>query len=390
MPDYSAYSVFVFGAGGRQALPVCKGFYELGCRVVNYCFKPYDTGALTKYRSERIVFDSETAGGLDFFAYGMKLIQTGAYSLVVPLSDLCAVYLSQHKGDIPAATKVAVNDWDILRYAVDKAMTMQVCMDNGIPAPKTIYGDDLPEKLDAIDFDFPVVVKPRTGVGSIGFNIFQTKEHLMQYLKSYGNQNGPLLIQEYLRQGSHPQYRVDLFRTAQGAFKAVSAGKVTRWYPLDGGSGIYVESISDDAMVDSCKRLLDAIGWIGYANIDLVYDENSGTAKIVEINGRTGASIKIDYLCGINISQLMLENELGLPVTDMTDCEANGKLSCFLPDLLWFLQSKDRFHAEPSWFARRGVKDAIFSWDDLLPCAGFLFESVKNFAPAMKKRRRSR
>ena len=388
--DYSSYSVFIFGAGGRQALPVCKGFYDIGCTVINYCSSKWSTGYLTRYKSECILYDKEKAEGSDFYEYGLKLIQKNNYSLVVPLGDLSASFLSKHKDELGMATKAAVNDWDVFQYAIDKAKTMQVCMDNDIPAPKTIFGENLEKRLDEIDFDYPVVLKPRTGVGSIGFNIIETKEQLEHFLKSYDSKNGPLLIQEYVRQGKQPQYRADFFRTYNGEFKVACVGKVTRWYPLDGGSGIHIISIHEDEIVKNCEKLLDSIGWIGYANIDMVYDEKNGIAKILEINGRTGASIKIDYISGINVSQLILENEMGLPVTDMTAYESGKRISCFLPDLLWLVRSKDRFKTDPSWFDRRGIKDAIFSWDDPLPTVGFLVESVKNFAPSMKKRRRTR
>ena len=388
MPDFSQYTVFIFGAGGRQTLPVCKGFYEIGCRVVNYCASALDTGALTRYKSEKIVYDREKAGGLGFFEYGMQLIRENGYSLVVPVSDMGAVYLSNHKAELPSSTRAAVNDASVFRYAIDKALTMKVCMDNGISAPKTVFGENLADRINEIDFDFPVVVKPRTGVGSIGFNIIHTREKLAEYLRAYDDRNGPLLVQEYIPQGSHPQYRADLFRTKTGEYKAACVGKVTRWYPLDGGSGIHIVSVHDDEILGNCKKLLDAVGWVGYANIDMVFDERSGKAKILEINGRTGASIKIDYVCGINISRLILENEMDLPVTDMTTYEDGKRTSCFLPDLLWLLRSPDRFRTDPSWFDRKGVKDVIFSWDDPLPSFGFMVESVKSYKSSMAKRRR--
>ncbi len=390
MRDYSQYTVLIFGAGGRQTLPVCKGFCEIGCKVITYCHSPRDTGALTKYKAERIVYNSKKSDHLSYYDYGMKLIKNNGYSLVVPVSDMGASYLSKHKSEIPARTRVAVNDWDTFQFAIDKAKTMKVCMDNGIPAPKTIFGDDLEKRVNEIEFEYPVVVKPRTGMGSIGFNVIKTKDQLLQYIKQYDDRNGSLLIQEYIKQGKQPQYRADLFRTKDGDFKAACVGKVTRWYPLDGGSGIHIISIHDDRIIDNCKKLLDAIGWIGYANIDMVYDERNKTAKIIEINGRTGASIKIDYECGVNISQLILENEMGLPVTDMTSYDDGKQTSCFLPDLLWLIRSKDRFNADPSWFDRKDIKDVIFSWDDPLPTVGFLVESIKNFVPSMKKRMRTR
>lgn len=386
--NYSGLKILIFGAGGRQTLPVCKGFYQLGCQVTTLCKSKADTGYLTRYKTACIIYDEKKADGMDFLAYGMHLIQSNAYNLVVPLSDVVATYLSQHKHEIEPQTKVAVNDWEIFQYAIDKAKTMDVCAKYGVPAPKTLFGDNLVEQIELKDLSFPVVVKPRTAVGSIGFNIIKTKEKLLEYLRKYDGANGPLLVQEYIYQGKEPQYRADLFRTKDGCYKAAFVGKVTRWYPLDGGSGIFVISIHDEKILDDCKRLLDAIGWVGYANIDMVYDEKAKTAKILEINGRAGASIKIDYLCGINISQLILENEMGFPVTEMIEYPNGKMISCFLPDLLWMLKSPDRFRTDPSWFHRKNISDVIFSWDDPLPSLGFFLKSVLNFRSAMKKRKR--
>lgn len=388
MKDFSHISVFVFGAYGRQTLPVCKGLRQIGCKVITYCRSKWDLGYLTRYKTGSILYDTKTADGLSFAEYGLKLIQENAYSLVIPLVDETAMFFSKHKQQLGSETKVAVNDWNIQLFAADKALTMKVCEELGLPAPKTVFGEDLINQVEQTDFTYPVVVKPRTGIGSIGFNIVSSKERLLEYLRTYDDAYGPLLVQEYIKQGTQPQYRADLFRTRDGEYRAAIAGKVTRWYPLDGGSGIFVISIRDDEIIENCKRLLDAIGWIGYANIDMVYDEETGKAKIIEINGRTGASIKIDYVCGINISQLIVENELGYPVTDMTDYKVGKKITCLLPDLLWFLKSPDRFKTEPSWFRRWGVKDSIFSWSDPLPSVGFLVESVMGYRSAMKKRQR--
>lgn len=388
MKDYSRVSVFIFGAGGRQTLPVCEGFYRLKCRITTYCKSRLDPGCLTRYKTNCILYDCKASQELDFLQYGLKLVADGHYDLVVPLGDASAKFLSQHKDEIAPGTRVAVNDWDTFQYAIDKAKTMRVCRELGVPAPKTVFGDDLAEQIESTDFIYPVVVKPRTGLGSIGFNIIAAKDKLLEYLKQYDGANGPLLVQEYVKQGKQPQYRADLFRTKDGEFKAAIVGKVTRWYPLDGGSGIFVVSVRDDEIIENCKRLLDAIGWIGYANIDMVYDESAGKAKIVEINGRTGASIKIDFVSGINVSQLILENELGYPVTDMTNFQEGKMITCLLPDLLWFIKSPDRFKTRPSWFRRWGVKDVIFSWADPMPSIGFLLESILGYRGAMKKRRR--
>lgn len=380
--------VLIFGAGGRQALPVCKGFFDIGCNVTAYCERKLDTGYLSKYPTKKIVYDKNNEEKAGFFEYGEAIISSGEYDLVVPLGDEGAKYLAKNKKRLECFAKIAVNDYETFQFAIDKAKTMKVCMQNGIPVPHTITSDNPLEDIPKSNIKYPLVVKPVTGLGSVGFNIIKDEHTLKKFIDAYDNRFGRLLFQEYISQGEEPQYRADLFRDRNGKYKAALVGKVTRWYPLDGGSGIFAVTINNEEILDNCKKLLDTINWNGYANIDLVWDVNSGEAKIIEINGRTGATIMQDYDAGVNISQLILENELGMEVTDMTEYTVGKKISCFLPDVLWLLKSPNRFNTDPSWFDRRGVKDTIFSLEDPLPFLGFLITSIASFRDSMRKRKR--
>lgn len=385
---YKGKTVLIFGASGRQAVPVIKGFYDLGCHVTAYCASKKAPGYLTRYAETKIVFDTENPEKLGYYEYGVKLIKENKYDVVVPVKDRAAIYLSKRKPELEKYSKLAVNYWEEMQYAADKALTMKICEEEGIPAPRTVSGDNILEQIDSKGLKFPLVVKPRTEGGSAGFNIIKTREKLEKYLEQYNNENGPLLCQEYIEQGDAPQYRADFFRDRDGNFKMSIVGKNTRWYPLDGGFGIFAVTLHDDDIIKNGKKLLDRIGWNGYANVDMVWDSRENKAKIIEINGRTGGSITLDYAAGLNVSQLILENELGYPVTDMTEYEDNKKMSCFMIDVLWFIKSKNRFKTEPSWFNRFGAKDAIWSWADPMPGIGYLLECMSNLKESSAKRKR--
>ena len=93
-------TVLIFGAGGRQALPICRGFYNLGCKVTVYCHSKLDTGYLTRFSHFKIVYNKKNENHDDFLNYGYNLIKTGKYKLVVPLGDVTATFLSQHKEEL--------------------------------------------------------------------------------------------------------------------------------------------------------------------------------------------------------------------------------------------------------------------------------------------------
>ena len=385
---YSDVSVLIFGAGGRQALPVCRGFYKLGCKVTVYCSHKYDTGYMTRFKHDRILFDENNKYSEDFMEYGARQIKTGKFDLVVPLGDHTAMFLSQNKKELEKYAKIAVNDWEVFSKIIDKTKTMLVCEENDIPAPRTLFSDDPVNEIRKKGLSYPVVVKPKTGVGSIGFNIVRSEEKLIKLLENYDNANGPLLVQEYIEQEGASQYGAEIFRDRDGVIRAALVAEVARWYPIDGGSRLMSISIHDQEIVDSCVKLVDALDWNGYANIDLVWDAKEKKAKILELNGRTGASVKLDFLAGVDITRLILENELGYPVSDMLEYTDNKQISCFMVDCLWLLHAKNRFKAKPSWFARLRIKDVVFSWDDPIPTLGFIKSSFKTYGDAMNKRKR--
>lgn len=385
---YKNVSVLIFGAGGRQALPMCRGFYNLGCKVTVYCRRRIDTGYLTRFSSSKIVYDEKNKYGEEYYDYGVRVIKEGSFDLVVPLGDATATFLSKNKKELSKYAKIAVNDWEVFQNVIDKTNTMRICEENGIPAPRTLFSSNPVDEIRKEKISYPVVVKPKTGVGSIGFNIVKDEETLIKLLDSYDNANGPLLVQEYIEQDGASQFGAELFRDRDGVIRAALVAEVARWYPIDGGSRLLSISIHDQEIVDSCIKLVNALNWNGYANIDLVWDAKEKKAKILELNGRTGASVKLDFLAGVDIARLILENELGYPVSTFLEYEDNKQISCFLVDCLWFIKAKNRWNAKPSWFDRRRIKDVVFSWDDPLPTVGFIIESIQSYREASNKRKR--
>lgn len=382
---YSNISVFLFGAGGRQGLAMCRGFYKLGCKVTAYCRNKYDTGYLTRFSASKILYDKNNMYNEDFLHYGLREIKSGKYDLVVPLGDETADFLSQNKNDAIKYAKIAVNDWNIFKNVIDKKNTMKICEEHNIPSPKTIFSENPETEIDKLQF--PVVVKPRTACGSIGFSIIYTYPELQRYLSTYDNKNGPIFIQEYIPQDG-PQYGGEIFRDHNGNFTSVLIDEKPRWYPLDGGSPTINVTIHNEEMAEICCKLLDALDWNGYANVDLVVDVRDNTPKVLEINGRLSAATLINYVAGIDIARMIIENEFMDQVTPQLEYKDNKAISCFMADFLWLLKSKDRFNIKPSWFSRGNIKDVIFFWDDLKPTLGFIYSSIKNYKKSMEKRKR--
>lgn len=315
-----------------------------------------------------------------------NLIKSGKYDIIIPLSDFSANLLAQKKEyyENQYKVKIATNDINTFNKAYDKLQTMKICMDNNIPCPIT-----LPEVFNIndvpLDIAYPLVVKPRSACGSIGFHIVYRRIELQKHLDNA--KLGPLLVQEFIPQNGK-QYNVHLFFDKNSELKSGVVTEKCRWFPIDGGSSTLCKTINRQDILNECVKLLKILKWVGYCDVDLLEDPRDGMIKIIEINARISANVKICFLSGVDISKQLLELYSGQEVTEFLDYKKNVCLRCIHTDFLWFIKSKNRFKTKPSWFRIYKTYDQIFSLDDPFPFLSYSIQSVFKYKKEMKKRER--
>ena len=137
-----------------------------------------------------------------------------------------------------------------------------------------------------------------------------------------------------------------------------------------------------------CEKLLRLIGWRAYCEIELIADPRDGLPKVMEINGRASASIKICTLAGANVAQQMIQLGYGEPVQVFEAVRQDVRMRCIHTDLLWLLNAPDRFSRKPSWFSCVRTHDQIFSLRDPLPFFTFSLQSLAKYKQEIRKRKR--
>ena len=384
MNNYSGKRVLLIDGGSQQVLPLTKAFRELGCDVTVYCGSKLDVGYASKYTSHRILdcFDREKTN--DTYLGIKKTIEQGKYDLVIPMSDFPAGILAEHKTEFAPYAYICVNDLPIFELASDKLQTMRICMEKGLPCPKTVIAEDIDE-VDLNGWLYPLVVKPRTGYGANGFSIVQNEEELKHIFSATRKKFGPPLIQEYIPQTGQ-QYQVEMFMDKEGNCKSFVLMDKLRWYPLNGGPSTINMTVKDEKIKEDCIALLQAMHWRGYASFDLIRDPRDGIAKILEINPRINGTIKICFFAGVNMALQHLQDAFDETVTDFPDYKEGLYLRYFHKDILWFIKSKDRFKAKPSWFSWKNTTDEIASIRDIKPFLTYSIEVVKKLAHDREKR----
>jgi len=383
--EYSGLNVLLTEGGSRQTLPMAKAFSELGCRVTTLNSSSLDVGNVSKYPTKKIIgrcTPNDHSGTKNEIE---RILKNEKYDLVVPMSDFTASLLSKNKAFFSQYAEIATTDWEIFNNAFDKLNTMKICMDNGIPCPKTILNVESVDDLK--EMKFPVVIKPRSGWGSIGFNIVESKEKLSKILKTTDTTLGPMFVQEYIPQTAK-QFNAHMFLDSNHNVKTALITEKNRWFPIDGGASTLSITVDRPDIVDICSRLLKEMKWVGYCDVDLILDPRDDVPKIIEINARISANVKICYLVGVNIARQIVESYLGNDVTQYDTYKKDVRLRSMHTDLLWFLKSKSRLKIKPSWFSFKHTSDQIFSLTDIKPWFAFTIQAFKNYRNEMRKRKR--
>ena len=384
--DFSKIHVLILEGYARQALPMIKAFYKLGCTVTTLNASKLDVGYTSRYPHYKIIGVCSRDDYKGTVRQVRELLQTNKYDLVVPLVDFSADLLARNYEEFRKYAKVATNPFDIYDLAQDKLKTMKICMENNIPCPQTLTGIKNVESLKDVDIKYPIIIKPRVGYGAVGFKVIKSYEDLQDVVANKKNDLSDYVIQEYIPQ-TDVQFEAAMFVDGKNDIKSALVFSKNRWFPVEGGSSTLNITIDRPDIVETCSKLLKTIGWRGCADIDLIQDPRDGVAKVMEINPRVSGSVKICFEAGIDLARQIIEYEFGEEVTEYREYKLGQRLRCSQTDLLWFIKSPNRFKSEPSWFSCKQTKDHTFSIDDPMPWLSFSIQAVLRYKNEMRKRK---
>lgn len=377
--------ILIADGHARQSLAMARAFKELGCYVTAVCESWLDVCSKSRFVDKVIKDSSIHENPYLRIKKIIREVAKGGYTLVVAFSDVTVEQIVLHKKQIEKYCKTATVDKEKFYLAYDKMNTMRICMENGIPCPKTLLDCKSVEDVMEKNLKYPVVVKPRLGYGAIGFHKFDNKKELQCYLSSDIEEIEHLVIQEYIPQ-TDLQYECSLFIDEQNNVKSAMVFEKNRWFPIQGGSSTLNISVKDKAIIENCSKLMQLIEWRGCCDIDLIRDPRDGIAKIMEINPRISGSGKIVLLSGINLALEMLQMARGEKVSQFVEYKEGIRLRCFYTDFLWFLKSNSRLKAKPSWFSLKNTYEQVFSWKDPMPFIVFSIGSAMRLKKELKKR----
>ncbi len=385
--DYKGIRVLVFDGYGRQVPTILKQLHELGCVITTINDSKLDIGYSSKYPSKKILVKGCRNDVTLLRPLLEEALDNGYYDVYFPLLEKSTdlVLSLKEEGKINNE-KILCAPREAFMKAYDKQQTMRVCMENNIPCPKSKLEDEtLDEYLAKVQF--PLACKPRKGSGAAGFRIVESKEQLNSLIESGAIIPDEYVFQEYIPHTDY-HYGIYLMFDQKGECSYSVVVQSCRQYPVDGGPGCFIRTINNDQIKRDSERLLKVLGWKGFGHVGMIMDPRDGIAKVMEINGRIPAGIKICNCIGIPSMKLLLDGVYGKEVKKYGNPQPEGiGLRHFQADFMWLLKSPNRFKARPSWFNFRNSYDYVFSWKDPLPFFTYSIEHMLSYKEDMKKRK---
>ena len=254
-----------------------------------------------------LIYDKEYIPFLLAYCKRMKInIVISVFDIDLPILALNKTLFE--KNDI----KIIVSDYSFISICNDKWATYKYLSEKGFNVPKTYNSyEKIKQALKKDEVSFPVVIKPRFGMGSIGIRIAYDFEDLQFYYKDVNRKiestyliyesrqkNDRIIFQEFLK---GQEYGVDIINDLKENYiNSIIKKKIA----MRSGE-------TDVAMTEDNKEIklfAEKLGTITHhiANLDTDWFLCEGKAYILEMNARFGGGYPFSHAAGVDLPKAIV------------------------------------------------------------------------------------
>ena len=260
----------------------------------------------------------------NYIATILQICEEQQIGVLISLNDLELPILSKHKSEFELlGVKVIVSDPRVVDICFDKYKTAQYIESLGLNTPKTYI--DYNEAVAAIKagtLNFPLILKPRWGSGSIGLEFvddleelsmvykFDKKKVYKSILAKASSDENFLLIQEVIK---GPEYGLDILNDLQGNHRGVSVKRKLAMRSGETDKAVTIDNVIIRGIGATIGRSLKHIG-----NLDCDVLERNGEYYVLELNPRFGGGYPFSHEAGVNMPKAIIAWAKGEDVSDDT------------------------------------------------------------------------
>lgn len=255
-----------------------------------------------------------------YIPFLLDLCRKEEIGVLVSLFDIDLPVLAAHRKEFEEiGTVVVVSDPEVIEICNDKWKTYEFLLKNGFSAPRTYLGlDEAKQGILSGEISWPVMVKPRWGMGSLALyradnlkelEVFyeKTRKNIGETYLRYEAVQAPkacVLIQECLM---GQEYGMDVINDLSGSYQNAVQKRKDAMRSGETDSAETVEIPALRAIGEKISGLLKHRG-----NLDMDLFEKDGEFYVLEMNARFGGGYPFSHMAGVNLPQAIVNWSRGL------------------------------------------------------------------------------
>lgn len=209
---------------------------------------------------------------------------------------------------------------DLMNDLQIKSNFYKLCEQHGIDIPTTVFYDCKTDGEFVTDMMYPVIIKPSNGIeysrhpfeGQAKVFKVESKEEVQKVVEMIKNSGykEELIIQDYIPGEDTAMWDSVVYVNSKGETQLVSFAQVVLQEHTKTAIGNYTALITryNEEVMTKLRNFLEAVGYHGYGNFDLKYDERDGKFKVFEVNIRQGRSSYYITAMGHNMARYFVED----------------------------------------------------------------------------------
>ena len=242
--------------------------------------------------------------------------------LVIGCGDSYVKLAARYRDQFPANVIAPYIDYDLMDRLTNKEKFYELCDQFGIDHPGTfVYRREMGYDFQ-LPFGAPYICKPSNGVaywehpfeGNEKVFTCPDRKNLEEVLDKVYASGYPdtMIIQDFIPGDDSYMRVLTNYSDRNGKVKLMCMGHVLLEEHTPHGIGNHAVILNEPCgpIAEKIKAFLEDIGYVGFSNFDIKYDQRDGKYKVFEINCRQGRSNYYVTGAGYNIAKLLVEDRV--------------------------------------------------------------------------------
>ena len=238
----------------------------------------------------------------------IDVARTTACDVLIPCNDSTLGFVAAQEARLRAALRVEAPSAEVIRRVLDKDETLRIAEQCGIAVPRSYPLRDR-ETLARLapEIHYPVVVKPTRKSTEAAFKVRYYADHAALDAEFARD---PRFGEHHLVQELCPGDGVGIgVLVRRGRPVAMVQHRRLKEHPWSGGVSVTATTEPvDRELAELSLRLLRALEWDGVAMVEWKHDRGSGSAVLMEVNGRFWGSHALAVAAGLDLPGLLVDH----------------------------------------------------------------------------------